>query len=57
LLLGGIFVESLYGEENGRILLSDLEDIGVLERSSTPVGALFGVPAIHRLFSELPTFL
>jgi hypothetical protein len=56
-LLGGIFVESLYGEENGRILLSDLEDIGVLERSSTPVGALFGVPAIHRLFSELPTFL
>jgi hypothetical protein len=56
-MLGSIFIEALVGEQNGRILLSDLEDIGVLERSSTPVGALFGVPAIRRLFSELPALI
>ncbi|WP_395022622.1 hypothetical protein [Dongia sp.] len=56
-LLGCIFIETIKDEKNGRLLLSDLEELGVLERSSTPVGALFGVPAVRRLFSELPSML
>jgi hypothetical protein len=56
-MLGSIFSESLKGEENGRILLTDLEDIGALHRSATPVGALFLVPAIPKLFSELSTII
>lgn len=56
-LLQRIFIEALKGEKNSRILLSDLEDIGGLERSSTPVGAVFSVPAIRQVFSELPELL
>ncbi|WP_395015103.1 hypothetical protein [Dongia sp.] len=56
-MLGCIFIESLRDEENGRILLSDLEDLGALERSATPVGALFSAPAIRRVFSGLPALV
>jgi hypothetical protein len=52
-LLRSIMIEGVPGEQSSRALLSDLEEAGVLERISTPVGAVFGVPRIRQLLAEL----
>jgi hypothetical protein len=52
-LLRSIMIEAVPGEQNSRLLLSDLEEAGVLERISTPIGAVFSVPRIRQLLAEL----